>query len=76
MSYFVHKGYIEWYSLYFFVKKSIKMLKKYLTLQVFNGIIYLGGEEMDEKKVLLAIAILKLITEIVKLISTYNNRGK
>ncbi len=33
MSYFVHKGYIEWYSLYFFVKKY-KNVKKVLDITI------------------------------------------
>lgn len=54
------------------------MLKKYLTLQLINGIIYSGGEGMDDiiKIVVLATTITKFATEIVKLITTVKNGGK
>ena len=54
------------------------MLKKYLTLQVFNGIIYSGGEEMDDiiKIVVLATTIINFAKAIVKLITTVKNGGK
>lgn len=78
MSYYSYEGYIKWYSLYFFCKKSIKMLKKYLTLQVFNGIIYSGGEGMDDiiKIVVLATTIINFAKAIVELITTVKNGGK
>lgn len=59
-------------------KKIEKILKKYLTLYNKSVIIYSGGEEMDDiiKIVVLATTITKLVTEIVKLITTIKNGGK
>lgn len=59
-------------------KKIEKILKKYLTLYNKSVIIYSGGEEMDDiiKIVVLATTITKLVTEIVKLITTVKNGGK
>ena len=59
-------------------KKIEKILKKYSTLYNISVIIYSGGEEMDDivKIVVLATTITKLVTEIVKLITTVKNGGK
>lgn len=54
------------------------MLKKYLTLQLINGIIYSGGEGMDDiiKIVVLATTIINFAKAIVELITTVKNGGK
>ena len=59
-------------------KKIEKILKKYSTSYNISVIIYSGGEEMDDiiKIVVLATTITKLVTEIVKLITTVKNGGK